>query len=418
MGVHKRKGSSFWQYQFEIGGTLYRGSTKTTDKREALRIESQEREKILRGPVEAAVELTLGEAADAWYADEGSKMADARNNASRIRKLFGESAEGGTRAGLSRALLVHQLTDKVLLELRREREREGNSPATFNRELALLQSILRHASLLTSKLPVIAWAKLRGRESKGRLRFLSLEEETRLLNDLDPMQRYSPEDFKALPANLRRALRDQYDLAVFLLDTGGRYGEGAGVPWDVVDFKARTVNLHREKVGNEGLLGLTARLHAILVRRWNDREPGNPWIFAGFGTEGPRGYAVKGIRNAMERCGFNDPALVARLGPCTPAHTLRHTFASRLVQNGTSIYKVSKLLGHASVKTTEIYAHFAPCDAAQEAVAVLDALHAKSLSGNVVQLNGANSEEARSGSTQNPAHAASTHFVAPKVTAA
>ena len=38
-------------------------------------------------------------------------------------------------------------------------------------------------------------------------------------------------------------------------------------------------------------------------------------------------------------------------------HSLRHTFASRLVQKGVSIYHVSKLLGHASVTTTQIYAH-------------------------------------------------------------
>lgn len=40
---------------------------------------------------------------------------------------------------------------------------------------------------------------------------------------------------------------------------------------------------------------------------------------------------------------------------------LRHTFASSLVSAGVSVYKVSKLLGHGSVSTTERhYAHLAP----------------------------------------------------------
>lgn len=38
-------------------------------------------------------------------------------------------------------------------------------------------------------------------------------------------------------------------------------------------------------------------------------------------------------------------------------HSLRHTFASWLVQRGVSIYEVSKLLGHSDIKITEIYSH-------------------------------------------------------------
>jgi len=41
-------------------------------------------------------------------------------------------------------------------------------------------------------------------------------------------------------------------------------------------------------------------------------------------------------------------------------HTLRHTFASWLVQRGTPLYTVSKLMGHSSIKMTERYAHLAP----------------------------------------------------------
>jgi len=42
------------------------------------------------------------------------------------------------------------------------------------------------------------------------------------------------------------------------------------------------------------------------------------------------------------------------------AHTLRHTFASRAVMEGVPLYTVSHWLGHASITTTQIYAHLAP----------------------------------------------------------
>ena len=58
------------------------------------------------------------------------------------------------------------------------------------------------------------------------------------------------------------------------------------------------------------------------------------------------------LKRAMNKAGINNGNI----------HTFRHTFASHLVQSGVSIYKVSKLLGHHSVKQTEIYAHLAPSE--------------------------------------------------------
>lgn len=59
-------------------------------------------------------------------------------------------------------------------------------------------------------------------------------------------------------------------------------------------------------------------------------------------------YLVKNYKKFVLKAGIN---------PKLNFHSLRHTFASWLVQRGVSIYHVSKLLGHADIKTTEIYAH-------------------------------------------------------------
>ena len=47
----------------------------------------------------------------------------------------------------------------------------------------------------------------------------------------------------------------------------------------------------------------------------------------------------------------------AEINPKLNFHSLRHTFASWLVQKGATIYDVSKLLGHSTIKSTEVYAH-------------------------------------------------------------
>ncbi len=397
MRVYARPDSPFWCYRFKVDGKSYRGPTKHK-KEEKYRGQAEHeadaiRAKVLRGETDAE-EKKLGPVADAWMKQEAARnLRSLKKNESRVRKLFGETVDPVTqkpenRFGLSRDLYVHQLSNAVLAKLKERRIAEGNKLSTIDREMSLVQSLLKYAKDTGARVPGdIKVNALKAKQKRGKLRWYTLAEEDALIRELEPARpiAYQPPPEKR-SEQLRRELQDQYDIAVFFLDTGARYTEGASTPWDAVDLSKRTVNLYRDKVGNEGELAMTKRLHAMLLRRWNERAPGNPYIFpAGKGVkDGPRGYAVKGLAAAIERAGLNAAHLVARYGRATPAHTFRHTFASRLVQAGMSLQKVAYLLGHADVSTTQIYAHLVPSETAHEAAAILDRLAQR---GEVVKIN-------------------------------
>ncbi len=89
------------------------------------------------------------------------------------------------------------------------------------------------------------------------------------------------------------------------------------------------------------------------------------------------GRPVKGFRTSFENA--CNKAEIKNLS----FHTVRHTFATRLVLSGVDIVTVSKLLGHSKIQTTMRYSHPTP-EALKMAVSVLDSRNSeKSVSNSV-----------------------------------
>lgn len=142
-------------------------------------------------------------------------------------------------------------------------------------------------------------------------------------------------------------------LVEILYGTGARISEAVGLDVDDVDLDSRTL-LVTGKGQKQRLLPLgdfaAEAVEAYLVRgrpTFATRGLGTPRLLLNsHGRPLSRQSAYGILRAAAERCQLATPV---------SPHSLRHSFATHLLQNGADVRVVQELLGHASVTTTQIY---------------------------------------------------------------
>jgi integrase/recombinase XerD len=147
-------------------------------------------------------------------------------------------------------------------------------------------------------------------------------------------------------------LRDRALLEV-LYSTGARISEAVGLDLDDIDTIERTALLDG-KGGKQRLVPVgrpaLAALDAYLVRARPGlaiRGRGTPAVFLNQrGGRLSRQSAWQVLKDAAERAGIKRDV---------SPHTLRHSFATHLLEGGADVRVVQELLGHASVTTTQIY---------------------------------------------------------------
>ena len=144
-------------------------------------------------------------------------------------------------------------------------------------------------------------------------------------------------------------------LLELLYSTGARISEAVGLDVDDIDTEARSVLL-RGKGGKQRLVPVgrpaIAALDAYLVRGRPDlarRGRGVPAMFLNArGGRLSRQSAWQVLHDAAERAG-----ITAAVSP----HTLRHSFATHLLDGGADLRSVQEMLGHSSLATTQLYTH-------------------------------------------------------------
>ncbi len=198
---------------------------------------------------------------------------------------------------------------------------------------------------------------------KGRLRYLTDDEEQKLLASIDPKREIkSTAPYDSRRQEIRQHMHDFYDLVILLLDTGARHGEICALEWSQIDLDKRTIQLWRPKVNNESVLYMTDRVHDVLSRRLSERT--SQYLFTNKQGQARNSHTLI-FYKAFRRAGLSD---------CS-AHTLRHTHATRLIQNGMSLYEVKEILGHADIQTTMRYAHIEQAHVSLKARDVINRLN-------------------------------------------
>ena len=152
---------------------------------------------------------------------------------------------------------------------------------------------------------------------------------------------------EAVVAKDERGLRDKAVLETFY-STGIRISELTGLKVDDIDFIGSVVKVmgkgRKERIVPIGEQAIRA-IRAYLEKRKKQSE-------ALFLNKSGKRMTVRGIRNLVQKY-----VLIASMRHGVSPHTLRHSFATHLLNRGADLRSVQELLGHVNLSTTQIYTH-------------------------------------------------------------
>jgi integrase/recombinase XerC len=215
------------------------------------------------------------------------------------------------------------------------------SKATIARKLATLRSFYKFLvkrNEITAN-PVIAVRT--PKQEKKLPRFLEYEEVKRLL-ETPPMDNW-------LGARDRAILETLYS-------TGIRVSELVALNMDDIDFLGEVIHVRgkgkKERINPIGSSALQIIQHYMEYRNKRAQSNSNFDSKVLFVNKHGRRLSTRSVRRKMDKY-----LKIAGLNPAISPHTLRHSFATHMLNKGADLRSVQELLGHQSLSTTQIYTH-------------------------------------------------------------
>jgi len=237
-------------------------------------------------------------------------------------------------------LLVSVETDGVRAYLAFLNEKQY-SKTTIARKLATLRSfykfLVKRNQVSSNPVTVVRTPK----QEKKLPRFLEYEEVKRLL-ETPPMDNW-------LGARDRAILETLYS-------TGIRVSELVALNMDDIDFLGEVVHIRgkgkKERIAPIGSSALQVIQHYMEFRNKRAQSNSNFDSRVLFVNKHGRRLSTRSVRRKMDKY-----LKMAGLDPAISPHTLRHSFATHMLNNGADLRSVQELLGHQSLSTTQVYTH-------------------------------------------------------------
>lgn len=245
----------------------------------------------------------------------------------------------------SPAGITDELVRSYRLHLNRLSDEKGHSlkKITQNYHVIALRNFLKYIAKRDIKTLSAEKVEL-GKTEDRQIDFLEMEEVQRL--------------FDAAGGADPKSLRDRAILEL-LFSSGLRVSELVNLNRDQVNLKTGEFSV-RGKGGKVRVVFISDRAKSALERYMEKRMDIDPALFARIGLkqiEGKKQSSNLRITPRTIQRIVKYYALKAGIVKDVHPHTLRHSFATDLIQNGADIRSVQEMLGHSSVTTTQIYTH-------------------------------------------------------------
>jgi len=215
------------------------------------------------------------------------------------------------------------------------------SKATIARKLATLRSfykfLVRTNRLSSNPVTAVRTPK----QDKKLPRFLEYDEVKRLL--------------ETPPADNWLGARDRAILET-LYSTGIRVSELVALNMDDIDFLGEVIHVRgkgkKERIAPISSSALQVIQHYMEFRNKRAQSNTNFDLRVLFVNKHGRRLSTRSVRRKMDKY-----LKMAGLDPAISPHTLRHSFATHMLNNGADLRSVQELLGHQSLSTTQVYTH-------------------------------------------------------------